>query len=453
MVSDSARGTKHGALRRSAGFGMVILGWLFCLVMTSHLRQFPLFGIDYLSIYSSSRCLLIGCNPYSGPEMKVAFLAHGGTLADTGPQVDPLKGAFSPYYAGYPPTALFYFMPMASLKWKISRQLWIALSLTLYLLTALLFSALCSEYSPLAGNLCLACFLGMQSVAVFLLQPTLLSASLCCIGIWTLLRGRFIKAGIFCFALSLVLKPHLGAFALLYFFLESPVSRKRALQVVGVTVLLCVPALLWTSMHAGTRHWTHDYKANVKGVATRGHLSDPGPTGGGEPEHITDLQTIVSFFHNDPAYYNPVVWGFSLVLFAAWIYPVVHLPPSREKDLLCLAAVLPFSLLPIYHRVYDSLVLLAVFPAIGFLLKKAPRWGIAGASLSIALAFVISLYYHRFFLAWCLPLVQRTVGSVPGSRILIALLERPIATCLLILTVFFIVVLYRVPRQLSLREN
>ncbi len=447
MLSQFGGRSTHEQRRRLAGSAIVIFAWLFRIFASfhGHSHQEIRFGLDYRSIYSSSRCLLDGRNPYSGPEMQAEFLAHGGSLREVGPNDDP-RSIFAPYYVGYPPTSLFYFMPLASLPWQLSRHLWIVFSLTLYGLAALLFSELCSDYSPIAANLCLACFLGAQWLPIYLLQPTLLPAALCCIGIWSLLQGRFIKAGILCLAFSLVLKPHLGALPLLYFFLVSPVSRKRALQVVCVTVLLCVPGLTWTSMHAGTRHWVQNFSVNVKNVASRGHLSDPGPTGGGVPEEISDLQTIVSMFRDDPAYYNPAVWCFSLVLLAVWLYPALTLPSTREKDLLCLAAILTFSMLPIYHREYDSLVLLTVFPAIGFLLKERPRWGAVAASLSLVLSFVVSNYYKRFVLRPHLAVLQRAVGAGVGGKTLIALMQRPLALSLLILTVFFLVALYRVPR-------
>jgi hypothetical protein len=449
MVSHSVSGSASAPIKRITGFAIVIAGWLVCLFLTSHIRQFPHFGMDYLSIYSSSRCLLDGCNPYHGDETRAAFLAHGGTQAEAEANDLAHKGVFAPYYAGYPPTSLFYFMPLAALPWQLSWHVWMVLSLTLYGLTALLFAGLCSDYSPLAANLCLACFLAMHIYGVFLLQPTYLIAALCCLGIWSLLQGRFVPAGILCYALSLALKPHLGAFALLYFLLASPVSRKRALQVVGVTILLCVPAVVWAANHDGTRHWTQDYSINVKGVASRGHLSDPGPTGNGEPSQIADLQTIVSIFRNDPAFYNPVVWGFSLVLMGAWLYPALRLAPNREKDLLCLAAIVTFSLLPIYHRVYDSTILLAAFPAIALMLKKAPRWGVVGACLSLMLALAISPNYFKYVV----PVLRRLFGAASGGNAFMGLAERPLAMSLLALTVFFLVALYRIPQQLSLASG
>jgi hypothetical protein len=449
VISEPAPPRPRKLSNRTIGFVLVLLGWLSCVVINGRMHVSPSLGMDYFSIYSSSSCLLDGCNPYHGPDIKAAFLAHGATPRDVAVVDDPEKGVFAPYYVGYPPTSLFYFMPLAAIPWPMSWHVWRVFSLALYGLTALLFADLCSDYSPLAANLCLAGFVATQWLAIFLLQPTLLAASLCCIGIWSFLRGRFIKAGIFCFALSLVFKPHLGAFALLYFLLANQVSRKRSLQVVLVTVLLCIPALLWTSVQPGTKHWTKDYSINVKGVASRGHLSDPGPTGSGTPEQISDLQTIVSLFHNDPAYYNPVVWAFSLILLGLWLYPVLRLPPSREKDLLCLAAILPISMLPIYHRMYDSLILLAVFPAIGFLLKRAPRWGITAACLSVALSLVISRNYRDFFLRWGKPVIQRALSPLLGNKMLTALLDRPLALWLLILSVFFLVALYRLPQQLE----
>jgi len=222
-------------------------------------------------------------------------------------------------------------------------------------------------------------------------------------------------------------------------------------MIVGLVVLFCIPAFVWMNVHPATHNWVQDYRVNLKGIASPGHLSDPGPTDK-EVNQITSLQTIVSIFRNDPAFYNPVVWAVSLLFLGAWIYPVLRLPSSKQKDLLCIAAIATFSLLPVYHRMYDSVLLPTIFPGLAFLIYKAPRWGAVGGGLSLWFTFMLSKYNDKLLSAHGAQ-AHRLMSRLVGDHLSTVLIDRPEPIATLALALFFLVVLYARPRGLALENG
>jgi hypothetical protein len=309
-----------------------------------------------------------------------------------------------------------------------------AIGIGLYAIAALLFADLCSEYVPLAANVCLALFVAMEGDVITLGQPTILAAATLCIAIWCLLKDRYPRLGVVCFAFSLIIKPHLGGLLLLYFLIATRSYRRRALQVIALTFILCVPALLWFHTHDATRNWVKDYRENLTAIAAPGNISDPGPRNKNE-YHITDLQSVISLFRDEPSFYNHVAWAITAVLLAAWVYPVLRLQPGREKDILCIAAMSTLTMLPVYHRHYDCRILLVLFPALALLMRRSVWWGRAATIVTLCVTLVLSHYYH-FNLTT--PMVRR-LGNNPWLQ---ALLTRAICLTLLGTTVFYLVVLY-----------
>ena len=426
------------------GLVLVLLGWLWCLGHVYPQRHHRQMRIDFRAVYGSSRCLIAGCNPYYFEDIRAQFLAHGGSLAEAG---NVVYGPFMPSYVGYPPSTLFYLVPFVFPPWPIALVIYLAIASTFYAVGALLFADLCSEYIPIASAACLALFLAWQDDIVFYGQPTLLAAALLCIGVWSLLKNRYPRLGVLSFAFSLVFKPPLGGLFLLY-FLAAAQHRKRAWQVIGVAVVLLLPVLLWFSMHSATQNWVHDLKANVAGISAPGNLSDPGPQNALD-NRIIDLQAIVSRYRDVPSFYNHVVWGLSALVIAVWLYPVIRRRPSQEKDILSLAAIAAFSMLPVYHRVYDSRALLILFPALAVLMRRTVWWGRAATVLTLFVSFVLSdAYTVRSKID-----SHHVAQSLAGQPVLQTMAVHLAPLALLLVTIFYLAVLYVCPPSLALNAE
>ena len=427
--------------KRMIGISLALLGWIYCLVNLYVTRHKFDMGLDFRAVYGSTRCIIAGCHPYYFADMRAQFLQHGGSIAEA---LTQKRGPFVPFYVGYPPPTLFYLVPFALLPWPLAWYVFMGIAIALYTIAIVLFADLGSEYVPIAASLCLGYFLAVEHDIVMLGQPTLMAAALLCIALWCLLKNRHVWLAVLTFACSLILKPHLGGLFLLYFLVATPSYRKRALQIIGLTAALCMPAILWFNTHASTRNWVQEYKTNLAGISAPGNLSDPGPKNIAE-NRIIDLQTIVSRYRDEPAFYNHVVWAFSAILIGVWLYPVIRRRRSQEKDILCIAAIAAFSMIPIYHRTYDSRALLILFPALAVLMRRTVWWSRVATFVTVVASFTLAEYYGKYtrpanhivtFLANHLALQTMVVHVVP--------------LILLGITIFYLAVLYLSPPSLAL---
>ena len=431
-----APGVQRRLSPRRIGFILVLLGTLGCLYSSFRMHGTYLFGADFRALYSSSRCMAVGCDPYRGAAIKQQFLAHGGKLFEVG--VAP-ESPFTDNYLDYPPMSMFYLMPFALLPWRIAWYSWLAISMMVYTVAALEISKHCSIYSPVAANLLLACFVMMVDIAFVLANPALLASGLCCLSVLLLLNDRRPGLSVAMFTLSLLLKPHLGAFVLLYFLVAGVRYRKRALQIIAACIACSIPALLWVSVRQSSHNWLKELSGNLAGVSSRGQMSDPGPSNHWV-QGIVDLRTALAFIHDDPAFYSHVTIAISICFLALWLYPAVKLRPSRQKDWIALAAIACFSLLPVYHRNSDTKLLLLAYPAIAILIQRT-RWvGIVAGAVGFFLAIISGRFFimhDRRFPAVAIILRKTVYRLMPQ-----VVLDRPEPVLFLLSAVFFVVVLY-----------
>lgn len=434
--AEPARESRRKQTLRRTGFVLVLIGTIGCLMSSWRFRHLVLFGADFRALYGSSRCMAAGCDPYSGDATRQQFLAHGGTPFEV---EAGLASPFTNNYLDYPPTSLFYLMPFALLPWRMAWYLSLAISLGVYAAASFKVSDLCSDYSPIGANLLLACFLIMVNFAVVLANPALLASGLCCLSVLLLLEDRRPRLSVALFTLSLLLKPHLGAFILLYFLVAGASYRRRALQIIAATIALSMPALIWVSVRPSSHNWLQELSANLAGVSSRGQLSDPGPTNlrlGG----IVDLRTVFALIRDDRAFYTHMTYAVSICFLALWLYPVIKLGPSRQKDLIAIASIACFGLLPVYHRSADVKLLLLVYPAIALLMRRTRWFGFAAVCIGILIASVSERFWLLVgvFLPTVVQIMQKAVGSLFPQLVQ----DRPEPLLFLASALFFVVVLY-----------
>jgi Glycosyltransferase family 87 len=345
------------------GFILILLGSIFFVVNGISNQRYVLHSVDFMGVYGGARCLLKGCNPYNEQDIYNIYVEAGG---------NPKQWYHIPpkfYNATYLPTALFLAIPFACLPWGPAHLAWLAVSAISFIVAALLVWDLARVYAPLLSGALIALFVATSTMFLLNGNPACISISLCTIGVWCLLRNRNLASGILCLAISLLLKPHVSGMVWLYFLLASPQHRKRAWQTLLVASLLAIPALVWVSLMPASSHWARDLHTNVVGVHQPGFPADPGPTDPDAP-YIVDLQAVFSVFRNDPQFYNAITLIVSGILLLFWAGTTMRARPSQAKDLFGLAAIAPLSLLPIYHRVYDTRLMLLVIPALAVLFAQ-----------------------------------------------------------------------------------
>jgi hypothetical protein len=238
-------------------------------------------------------------------------------------------------------------------------------------------------------------------------QPSSFAISLCAIGVWSLLSNRLQAVGIFCFALSLTLKPQIAGLVLVYFLLASSPARRRAWLVLATAALLCAPGILWAATIPAAVHWPQSIRANLAVGATPGSINDPGPTSI-NAMMVTDLQAVFAVFDDVPRDYNLESESVVGVLILVWAYIAIRAAPSRRKDLLGVAAMSCLSLLPLYHRHYDVRLLVLTLPAVALLTDEG-GWG---RGLAIAATVAVLCGSHPTFLRDHFALHQETLGPV-----------------------------------------
>lgn len=435
---------------RALSLLIVLLGCFLFAVRGYRDQLTTLQSFDFKPVYSGARCLLDGCDPYDSPTLQREFLAHGGDPTDVRP--------FRRFNANYPPSALALAVPFALLPFGPAHLLWLAFSALLFSTAALLVADLCiklfiefggaADGSSFALTVLLASFVASSTMLLMLAQPAGVALGLLGIAVWCLLRGRYPAFAVLAFALSLTLKPHLGALVWLFFFLaRSPVPgpatstvpsglyRRRAFQIAAATLLLSLPGILWASIRPASAHWPSELRRNLAGIAARGNASDPGPAND-EAHDITNLQAAFSVLKDEPHFYNTTALAIFSALFLLWALPVARTRPAPYRDLLALAAASSLTLLPLYHRQYDTRLLLLTFPSVGLLL--ASRHPLRWAALALtAVGTVVTS--HSF------PHLLQRLYPHPTGTLLTLVCFRAMPLFLLLLTCFYLLCLYRAP--------
>jgi hypothetical protein len=342
---------------------------------------------NYRAIYYGARCIIERNDPYRAETFLRVYTAESGEF----PTAPFKKQLFlrAVMVCVNLPTTLFLVAPLALMPWGISHFLWLLLSGCSLTLAGLLAYDLAREYAPGLSLLLVVIMLGNSEVLFATGNTAGIAVGLCVIAVWCFVRERMEWAGVVCLAISLALKPHDSGLVWLYFLLAGGRLRKRSLQVLGITAVLVLPALLWVSSVAP--HWSGELSGNLAATSARGDISDPGPTSisrKGSADIIIDLQSVVSVFRDDPRFYNLFVYaicGLGLLIIAA---RTLRVDATTENMWCGLASLAALTMLVSYHRPYDARLLLLAVPGCAFLWSQGGRTGRLGAILTTAAVIV-----------------------------------------------------------------
>ncbi len=393
-------------------------------------------GIDFKVPYYSARCLLQHCDPYMQSDVLRIYEAEGGERPGETPQ-DRLNSTRFVYF----PTLFLFTSPLALLPFEPAHVLWTVLTLGSVLLASFLLWNLAVENAPLLSACLIGFMLANSVLLVIIVNPAGIAIALCIIAVWCFIKERYEAAGVWCLAVSLLVKPHDVGFVWLYFLLAGGVYRKRALQTLALVIALGLPTILCVTHFSP--HWMPELRSTVSSAAAHGGPDDPGPasTGAHGLGMMINLQTALSYFRDDPHFYNSVTYLICGVLLMAWFAATARSRPSPVRTSLALAAIAPLSLLPVYHRQSDVLILLFAVPACAILWSERDLLGRLAFMLTAA-GFVLTGDF-----AWVL--LHGIIGylPVPGSqlsgKILVAVQLMPIPLILLAMTIFYLWVYVR----------
>jgi hypothetical protein len=390
--------------------------------------------VDFKVVYTGTRCLLEKHDPYSESKLMGVYLAEGGKPPSSPEELFKARQVVAMLV--YLPTAFIYVAPVALLPWGVAHLVWSGVTVVIFTFAAFLVWTLAQDLAPNASFYLLCFLLANCGILYAGGNPAGIAIGLCVIAVWCFLHDKHAYVGVFCFAVSLALKPHDTAFVLLYFLLAGGLLRKRALQTFVVTLVLAVPAVLWVS-HISPR-WIPELVGNLAATSARGGITDPGPSGmsGSGGGMIIALQTVISVFRDDPRLYNTVTYLIFGSLLLLWMIVTLRARSAPPKHYLALAVISALSMLPVYHRPHDAKLLLLTVPACAMLLHEGSAIGRIALLLNSA-AIVLTSDLPLALLVQLTKGLHLSTEDVP-AKILTILLARPMPLVLLVLATFYL---------------
>lgn len=422
---------------RSDGLFFLVLGIITFLLFGAYLKYRATDSmVDFKMLYYGSRALLQHSDPYN--QQVFARLLRNG-FGESGFIENHASLAISINL----PTTYFLAAPLAMLPFWLASAIWSVLTAASLIGAACLAFRVGASYAPVLSGALAGLALINGAVAVGNGNSAGVIAGLCVIGAWCFITERKLWLGICCFAVSMIVKPQDAGLLWLCFLLAGGTFRKRALQALAIAALLALPGTLWVSRSAP--QWMPELHANLVGISAHGGNCDPGPTGltnkSGTMEIITDLQTVISVFHDSAPFYNSVTIFVCGVLVLVWSALAVRGGSFFVLAWIALAAIAPLTLLVTYHRAYDARLLLVAIPACAFLWAKGNRAGKVACALTTAAL----LFTGEVPLAFLNPLLRRIhvdAGSFLG-RLETVMLMRLAALSLLAMCLFFLWIYWR----------
>lgn len=431
----------HNTKRRRIGLLLLLCGSLFFVLFGGSIAcSRPLGMLDFRALYYATSALLHHQDPYNQTLLHAYYQTSGGIQTD-----DPPWLIHTLTLVNYLPTTFSLVAPFALFRWETARGIWMVLTAACFLVGCLMTWQLTRDKMPLLGGGLIGFLLGNSVTILGGGNAAGLVIGLCALAVWCLIENRLPFLAVLCLAAGLALKPHDAGFLWLYFLLAGSTFRRRAWQSLVIISVLTVLSAFWVSDAAP--QWLPELRSVMATYDNPGGANYPGihgvpgsafraydlPTSAGM---VCDLRTIVAVFGDDPRFYTPVTWLICAPLFAAWAFVTLRLPASRRNALFALAAIVPLSLLPVYHRTTDTKLLLLVLPACALLRAEEDRlrWP---AALLTALGILITGDIP-------LTLIGMAVGPVDwahatlGHRIALAITTRPVPLVLLALGVFYL---------------
>ena len=181
-----------------------------------------------------------------------------------------------------------------------------------------------------------------------------------------------------------------------------------------------------------------ELSSNISSLSVHGGLNDPSPASSGAHGigMVISLQAVLSFFRDDPRFYNPAAYLICGVLLLVWSFKTLRSRITPAGGWLALAAVAPLSLLPVYHRQGDAILLLLTVPACAML------WAEGGRVARLALLVNAAGFVLTGDVTWAIILgplndLHLTLTRQAG-QILVAALVFPAPLILLTMAIFYL---------------
>jgi hypothetical protein len=381
---------------------------------------------DFVPVYAGARCLVHGCDPYDTSQLEPEFFQAGGQPSDLPSwQIDvPV----------YPPSTFLALAPLALLRFPVARLVWFLLNGCLFAIAAGLTLSICPPPHRWLATIMVSFFVLTAGILLVLGQPAVFAISLVVIGSCLFLRGRFVPLGAFLFFLSLAVKPQIGGFIVLYFLAQRIYWRYAAVALAGAALLLLCASLV-LGRHPRSAGWASTLRANLSATLSPGGSADPRPA---NPQAIGDenLQALTSIFMAKAGQFNAAAYAIFLALFGAGMLVVLRANRGPELHMVALGALSILTLMPVYHRFYDTRLLLLSVPAVVMVFQRRRVLGTVIAVLTVLTAVSVQYRVQMFLLQ------QEKWQSVLANKFLFVLLLRHQNLLMLILFLLYLAAIF-----------
>ena len=363
---------------------------------------------DFVPVYTGARCLLHGCNPYDTAQLEQQFYQAGGRPGEL-----PSWDIDVPVY---PPSTFPTLAPLGLLPFPAARLLWFVLNGCLFVTAAVLIIRIPGRPRQWTGTILASAVLLSSSILLVLGQPASFAISLLLIGSYLFLHGRLLPLATLLLVLSLAVKPQIGVLIVVYLLLQR-IHRRYAAAALGgaLAILLCAAFVL--HQHPRSAAWRSTLRTNLAATLSPGGSADPRPANQQSVGDI-NLQALTSIFLVDARAFNRAAYAVFLALLGAWVVAALRKQEGRDMQLLAMGALSILSLMPVYHRFYDTRLLLLTIPAVVIVWEKQRILGIVLGALTI-LATVSVQYRVQAYL-----LEHAQFESVLRNKVLFVLLLR-----------------------------
>ncbi len=328
-------------------------------------------GEDFSVYYCSARAWVFGSDPYSTQNLQLIARRSGDAPSDF------LHNAVSP-----PPTFVIL-SPLALLPWTAAKYTWLGLNLFLIIVMLVQIYRMNAPRLGGAGRMLLiAFFLALSPLHTGFSHGQLALAVTACIvcALWMETQDRPWLAGLL-LGLAVVLKPQIGVLFILYAICRwrwrtatAAVLLAGLISAIGVIRLEAVGVDWLTSLQSNYESFTNGGDGDIASTTHVAH-------------QMVNLQYPLYMLLGSKVLANSIALmlcglGFVLTVLAAWR------AKFRNGRLLAYGAVSVLSLLMVYHRFYDA-VLLVIPLAWAFGELSAGRRGRAIVALGLIAVYLL----------------------------------------------------------------
>jgi hypothetical protein len=309
---------------------------------------------DFLSPYIQADGWTRGLDPYNPQTLLRLWPAQAAHL-----QFVPREVADGSIIAkrgiptAYPITSLVLVASLSWLPWNLAYGLWFAINLTLFgIMLSILVELAGFSYRDIRGGSLIAFILALAPFHTGFVtgNVALVAVELGVIAVWTARQRHDIATAVL-LAVSAGLKPQIGLCFLLYYL----VCRRWRIFAGAVALLALLTAVGVLRLGISHTPWFGNYLNDNHVLLESGILANFTPV---NPMRfgLLNLQVILYSMVDSVGVANRLAELIGVVFLSAWLLIVLR-RRSRQDDFLDLSAIAVMSLLPVYHRFYDAVLL------------------------------------------------------------------------------------------------